>query len=836
MANVQLLAVGGLNTSNIDALIGVTDLVCHITSDGPMLYSATRGGGWVTSFALGEEPGLAVEQGIWQLEASYSQLETTDLVLRDTDTGPELLMAGLNDTSLIALGLNDTDQGAPFCSETGYNASGFDLGQVAHMTMLEGQQTGLAALRNGTVVQLDFAANDNLSGQSIDTVTLNGGQSSGVDSIATTQIIGQSFALLSHGSENRVSLLRQDSNGTMQHVSDVSSSDGLWVDRPGAATLVAGGDGLLYGVITASGSNSVSVVHINTSTGAMAPVDHVLDGLGTRFENASLIEPIVVSGQTYLLVSGADSGFSLLTLLPGGRLHHLSTIEGSVDVSLHGITALEAVETDAVLRIFVAMQSAPYLAGFTVDLGLVGETLIAINTGATLTGTIGDDVLVGGAGDDILLDGAGVDMLTGGAGVDDFLFSDDGARDHILDFEVGVDRIDFSAFSGIWDISDVVITSRSWGAELQLGNEVMEVYSIDGNTLLASDFEADTLVGLDRIVPLTDLPNETDQPDAPITSPTSPPTQLPGPAPIAPVAPGEPIPVLPIGIGIQGNSSAEILTGNSGNDYILGGGGADVILSGAGNDTINGEGGNESVSASFGDDLVFGDWGFDTLIGGAGDDTLDGGEQADLLFGGIGNDVLIGANSFDVLYGEAGNDTLYSGATADRLYGGDGDDFLHAGANFGYTVDGLWGGAGSDTLHGGVGFDFLDGGEDDDVPDGRFQADNLYGGLGNDILFWGQGLDRLFGGAGDDRLQGDFNADRFVFANGHGNDTVTDFAALNSFEKLDFVDLAGLGSVQGVQDAALQVGGNLLIETGEDSSILLLGVALSDLDEADFLF
>ncbi|MFN6976953.1 MAG: M10 family metallopeptidase C-terminal domain-containing protein, partial [Gemmobacter sp.] len=67
-----------------------------------------------------------------------------------------------------------------------------------------------------------------------------------------------------------------------------------------------------------------------------------------------------------------------------------------------------------------------------------------------LAGMAGRDVLRGGAGRDSLWGGAGKDRLIGGAGADTFVFergdsAADDARDVIVDFGRGADRIDLSA-------------------------------------------------------------------------------------------------------------------------------------------------------------------------------------------------------------------------------------------------------------------------------------------------------------------------------------------------------------------------------------------------------
>ena len=217
----------------------------------------------------------------------------------------------------------------------------------------------------------------------------------------------------------------------------------------------------------------------------------------------------------------------------------------------------------------------------------------------------------------------------------------------------------------------------------------------------------------------------------------------------------------------------------SGNDTITGNDAANRIESGAGNDRIYGNDGN---------DTMLGGSGFDHLFGGNGNDTLYGDNQADNLWGGGGNDLLRGGNGNDRIFGEAGNDVLQGGAGGDALFGQNGNDVLN-------------------------------------------------GSSGNDRLFGGAGFDRLEGGAGNDVLQGNFNWDIFVFSDGFGQDVITDFDALNVFEK---IDLAGVGSITDFADLAAnhmsQVGADVVIDALGGNTITLQGVNLADLGADDFIF
>ena len=108
-----------------------------------------------------------------------------------------------------------------------------------------------------------------------------------------------------------------------------------------------------------------------------------------------------------------------------------------------------------------------------------------------------------------------------------------------------------------------------------------------------------------------------------------------------------------------------------------------------------------------------------------------------------------------------------------NLQGDNGDDFSS-------------GGAGDDTLWDGTIENTLEGGDD-----------TLEGGEGNDDLWGGAGNDTLNGGAGNDTLWASAGMDTYVFAPGHGNDTIragSDLEPLGGWAAVNQVyDLSGFG-------------------------------------------
>ena len=291
-----------------------------------------------------------------------------------------------------------------------------------------------------------------------------------------------------------------------------------------------------------------------------------------------------------------------------------------------------------------------------------------------------------------------------------------------------------------------------------------------------------------------------------------------------------------------GGIGNDVLYGEAGNDRLFGGDGNDALYAGDNDDVGWGEDGDDFIQAGAGNDRFYGGAGDDIIEGGEGNDELGGGIGEDDLSGDAGNDLIFGDAGFDLLNGDAGDDTLYGGAQADNLFGGDDNDELYGEGGF----DRLFGGAGNDALWGGAGPDALFGEAGNDTLTGGIDADRFFGGEGNDLLDGGDGadvmrgdagFDTLNGGAGNDTLSGNFNADTFVFEDGHGDDVITDFDALNQFEKID------LSSVSAITDFAdfsanhaSQAGADMFIDTGSGNSITLTGVLLSDLDGSDFIF
>ena len=183
-----------------------------------------------------------------------------------------------------------------------------------------------------------------------------------------------------------------------------------------------------------------------------------------------------------------------------------------------------------------------------------------------------------------------------------------------------------------------------------------------------------------------------------------------------------------------------------------------------------------------------------TILSGAGDDSIVSGSKYSSINAGAGNDyVKLTAGSQTVTAGN-GNDSVYGSSGADKIFGGAGKDSLV-------------GNAGDDTLSGGAGDDKIFGGAGND---------SLVGGDGKDTLSGGAGNDKIIGNAGNDNLTGGAGADIFVYKNGDGNDTITDYAAE---DKIQITKGTVTASVKN-NDVILTVGsGKITVKNSKDKIV-----------------
>ncbi|WP_198555753.1 calcium-binding protein [Rahnella sp. AA] len=385
--------------------------------------------------------------------------------------------------------------------------------------------------------------------------------------------------------------------------------------------------------------------------------------------------------------------------------------------------------------------------------------------GDMLTGGEGNDNLYGNAGHDILDGGAGNDRLNGGAYESDtYLFAAGHGQDTISETADKEEQADTLRFAG----------ARAAEARFsKQGNDlIIQAYGDDDTVTIPDYFNYASHRFLrfafeDKTLSIADLEA-----------------------------------MLMVVNGTAGNDSlngwytADILTGGAGNDTLYGNAGNDILDGGAGNDFLNG-GTNESDTY-----LFAAGHGKDSVI-----DSATKNEQADTLR-------FAGARVAEARFSKQGSNLII------QAYGD--DDAVTLPDYFNYASHRLLRFAFEDKTLGVADLEaklmVVNGTAGNDYLNGWYAADILTGGAGNDTLNGNAGSDILDGGAGNDTLNGGTNeSDTYLFAAGHGKDSVIDSATKD--EQADTLRFAG---ARAAEARFSKQGSNLIIQAyGDDDAVTL---------------
>lgn len=573
---------------------------------------------------------------------------------------PTLLTSGLGGKSLWGAGLQTDGRFVATSAATeaivrlGFNPNLFEALNTSNgatlfcSTVLGSDQLTIWRLEHNGRFSLQFSTP---AAQSLGPV--------GVTAMTSAQISGESLLLALSDGTNTLSSYRVASGGQIQFLGRIGVDDGLWIADPSAVKSVSI-SGESYAIVAASGSNSLTVVRLEAN-GSLRVVDHVMDGLNTRFAGVSQLETIEIGGKIYIAAAGSDDGVSLFQLLPGGQLLHLDTVADALNTTLHGVSALALFALNGRLELLVASGSEPGITVFSANLGAAGQVLIGGVEDDRLIGGLGSNVLAGGQGHDllqagsqgdILMDGAGRDHLIGGAGADTFVLASDGARDVISDFTPGQDQIDLSGWRFLRSMDQLNFTTTATGAEIRFLEETLVIFTRDHSPLSLAQLQAMPLIPMDRVLPSWFDP--TDSPNNAIV-------------PLQGTTASEHLDGTEWDNHLQALAGDDTLLGFAGDDTLDGGTGADLMNGGPGSDTYYIDNPGDRVGESYrwlGTDLVVASVSFRlerahvenlTLTGaaivGAGNglmNVITGNDQANILDGGKNNDTLIGGAGNDI--------------------------------------------------------------------------------------------------------------------------------------------------------------------------------------------
>lgn len=366
-----------------------------------------------------------------------------------------------------------------------------DLNGIAYMAMAADHGSGMALLRLESRAGVALGQPELVSSVSDHAKTTL----QGVSDLLSFKIGAQSFVAAASAREQGLSLYRIAADGAMTLSDSLTPKEGLWTSDISALEAVELA-GKTYLIAASSAANSLTVLRVNP-LGVMFITDHLLDDRASRFGGPTQLEAVSVNGRQLLLAGGGDSGFSLLELLPDGRLFHHLALEAQGGWSgLSGsLSALTATMNGSSLQIFAGGTGG--LMQFALDLTRLGPLVMGSAGADRLEGGTGDDLIYGGGGADTLIGGAGDDLLIatqagahlyGGAGRDIFQIGPGSARSVIHDFEKGLDRLDLGDWGRLYHQSALTLLLQDDGAQIRYGDNLLEIHTANGAAIAPSSW------------------------------------------------------------------------------------------------------------------------------------------------------------------------------------------------------------------------------------------------------------------------------------------------------------------------------------------------------------
>lgn len=479
-------------------LAGPSELEIAVVDGQAYLLVAGEAEGGLTAFAIPQDAPLALADVVWAGPTSGT-LGLRDLAVVEGAAGPLVYTAAMADDNQVAYQIDADGQ-----LQTAQVLGG-DPALYAKWNLVEAVAAGGKTYLYYTVWgksgfdRVEVAADGTLSGRMhvADTAALFLGD---VTAIHGASLGGQDYVFVSGGLDAGVHGYRMAADGSLEMVATLSPENGgLSGIGAMASASVSGQDYLLV----AAGGTDQLLVYALAQDGSLALRHAEIDTGETRFADASTLQVAEIAGRTLVFAAGSDDGFSVFELTASGGLVNWANIADGFDVTLGNVSDIAVLATATGAKVFVASASEHGVTRFDLVLAnslaevrgtAAADVLVGGTADDSLYGEDGGDFLFGGTGYDFITDGPGSDHLWGGAGADRFVLISDRRIDTIHDFEIGVDKLDFSNFPGTYSTAALEITATDSGARIIVGDDILLVQSLDGASLLPDDFVASDFI------------------------------------------------------------------------------------------------------------------------------------------------------------------------------------------------------------------------------------------------------------------------------------------------------------------------------------------------------
>ena len=464
-----------VGASFLEPVVGSSAIV-GISASGDMRQFLVMEGAIATPDLIGEAiSGLDgfVPGGIYAFDSGV-------IWVWDSLTGRAVQLEGLADTSPIAVRIGDQALAVSVVAEFG-----------GYIAVASADRDGLSLL------------NDSGSGNVTEISSVTDGIKSSVTGLSDLLLLPvgeREFLITASYTETGLSCFEVQ-GGQLVDIDHIGQKDGLWAN---GFTKLLGVQvaGKTYVIAASAKSNSLHSLRVNEN-GVFFTADQIWDTRDTRFEGVVDMDSFHWRGRDFILVGGQDAGLSLIEVLPDGGLFHHQSIAQTANWDLGPITQIETQVLGQEAQIYLTGSQGAGVSQLSIDLTTLGERRSGTAANDTLRGDALDNLLIGGAGndrlrgfegDDTLIAGSGSDALSGEEGADVFVFQADGVGDKITDYELGVDRLHLAGWGRLYHHGDLGLAAVPFGARITWGDEVLDIYSADGQTILPEDWGADDFI------------------------------------------------------------------------------------------------------------------------------------------------------------------------------------------------------------------------------------------------------------------------------------------------------------------------------------------------------
>ena len=382
-----------------------------------------------------------------------------------------------------------------------------------------------------------------------------------------------------------------------------------------------------------------------------------------------------------------------------------------------------------------------------------GSAVVTIDASARtkaidITGNTKNNSIKGGSGNDTLSGGTGNDTLTGGNGKDLFVYAS--GNDVITDYTAGQDTLKISSgsISGYSFSGDDAVFTIGKGSVTVSGGKNSAVTVIDSKkktfTYQNGLIQDNSAVAKAKAVTVTAANSGTvtaaDYGAAVIT------------------------------IDASARANSVNITGNTKNNKIIGT---------AGNDTISGNSGKNTLTGGKGNDLFIYSGGNDVITDyTSGDDTIQIASGAISSYSVSGKDVSmkIGKNTLKVTGGKTATLTILDAENNVNIYQ---SGLIYNNEIASATALSVTSAYGNTLSSYGANVEIIDASTKNKAIKitGNSKNNSILGSAKNDTIDGGAGADVIQGGKGNDVLTGGAGNDIFIYTDGDGKDTITDYSA-----------------------------------------------------------